>query len=61
MRIALTVVGALLMLVGAVWCLQGLNVLPGSFMSGRIVWSFYGAMAVISGVALIAWVNRRMK
>ena len=61
MRIVLTVIGALLMLSGAVWCLQGLNVIRGSYMSGRTIFSIYGATAVISGVALIAWVNRRMK
>ena len=34
MKIALRIVGALLVLVGAVWILQGVNILPGSFMTG---------------------------
>jgi hypothetical protein len=35
MKITLNIVGALLVLFGAIWFLQGINVLPGSFMSGR--------------------------
>ena len=46
MRIVLSVVGVLLMLVGGVWFLQGINVLPGSFMTGQTQWAVYGAVAV---------------
>src|SRR5437660_12473656 len=35
MRTMLIVVGVLLMLVGTVWFFQGINVLPGSFMTGQ--------------------------
>ena len=34
MRRVLVFSGALLALLGSVWMLQGLNVLPGSFMTG---------------------------
>lgn len=53
MRIVLTVVGLLLVLVGAGWFLQGINVLPGSFMTGQIRWAVYGGMAVVVGLALL--------
>lgn len=53
MRITLGIIGAILVLVGAVWILQGLNVLPGSFMTGQIEWAIYGAIAAIIGVVLI--------
>ena len=59
MRIALTIVGALLGLVGTVWFLQGINVLPGSFMTGQTEWAVYGAVAIVAGVALIVFANRR--
>ena len=49
MRLALTVVGLLLMLVGIVWFLQGINVLPGSFMTGQTQWAVYGAIAFLVG------------
>ena len=60
MRIALTIVGALLDLVGTVWFLQGINVLPGSFMTGQTEWAIYGALAIVAGVALIVFANRRL-
>jgi hypothetical protein len=53
MRIVLTVVGVLLVLVGCGWFLQGINVLPGSFMTGQIEWAVYGGVAVVVGLALL--------
>jgi hypothetical protein len=46
------VLGALLVLVGLVWTLQGLNVLGGSVMSGVTVWAIIGPIVVLLG----AWV-----
>jgi hypothetical protein len=48
-RIAWNILGALLVLFGAIWFLQGINVLPGSFMTGQIQWAVYGGIAVIAG------------
>jgi hypothetical protein len=59
MRIALNVLGALLVLFGGVWFLQGINVLPGSFMTGQIRWAVYGGIAVAAGVAVLVAANRR--
>jgi len=54
--------GALLALVGAVWMLQGLNVLPGSFMTGQTFWAMAGFMALIVGVGLLlAGLRRRTR
>ena len=39
MRITLNIVASLLVLAGAIWFLQGINVLPGSFMTGQIQWA----------------------
>jgi hypothetical protein len=36
MKITLNIVGGVLVLFGAIWFLQGINVLPGSFMTGQI-------------------------
>lgn len=52
MTIAAKILGVLLVLVGIVWILQGINVLPGSFMTGQIQWAIYGAIAVAIGIAL---------
>ncbi len=59
MRILISIVGILLILAGAVWFLQGINVLPGSFMTGQIQWAIYGAIAVIAGIGLLVFANRR--
>jgi len=50
MRVALKVIGILLMLVGVVWFLQGINVLPGSFMTGQTQWAIYGGVTFLGGV-----------
>jgi uncharacterized membrane protein HdeD (DUF308 family) len=60
MKIVFNVVGVLMMLMGAVWFLQGINVLPGSFMSGETRWAVYGAIAVVLGVMLLLRNNRRV-
>jgi hypothetical protein len=36
MRIILNIVGGLMMLMGAIWFLEGIDILPGSFMTGQI-------------------------
>ena len=45
--------------IGAIWILQGINVLPGSFMTGDIKWTFIGTGLAALGVVLAVWVNRR--
>lgn len=59
MRIALKVLGIVLMLMGGVWILQGINVLPGSFMTGQTEWAIYGVIAVIAGAVLFFAGTRR--
>lgn len=59
MKIVLSLIGALLILSGGVWILQGINILPGSFMTGQIQWAVYGAFAVLAGVGLLLFANHR--
>jgi len=61
MRIALNVVAVLLLVMGTTWFLQGINVLPGSFMTGQIQWAVYGGMAAALGVILLIVANRRRR
>lgn len=58
MRIAGTVAGVLLAVAGCVWFLQGINVLPGSFMTGQTKWAVYGAITAAVGLAVF-WLSRR--
>jgi hypothetical protein len=59
MRFALNVAGALCLLVGCTWFLQGINVLPGSFMTGQIKWAVYGGLLLVAGIVLLIAANRR--
>jgi uncharacterized membrane protein HdeD (DUF308 family) len=59
MRIAMIVSGVLCLLLGCVWILQGVNILPGSFMTGQTKWAIYGALLVIIGIGLLFSANRR--
>lgn len=53
MRVTLTIVGVILIAVGGIWLLQGIGVLPGSFMSGQIRWAAYGGIAVAAGISIL--------
>ncbi len=59
MRIILSILGILFILAGGVWFLQGINVLPGSFMTGQIQWAIYGVIAIAVGAGLLVIANRR--
>ncbi len=59
MRIVLYVVGIILLLNGAIWFLQGINVLPGSFMTGQIRWAIYGGLCILAGIAAIVGARRK--
>ncbi len=59
MRIVLNIVGILLVLLGSVWVLQGISVLPGSFMSGQMRWAVRGGILILAGVGGLLWANRK--
>jgi hypothetical protein len=59
MRIALYIAGTVCVLVGCVWFLQGINVLPGSFMTGQTKWAVYGVILLLAGIGLVIAANPR--
>jgi hypothetical protein len=59
MRIVLNILGILCLLMGCVWFLQGINVLPGSFMTGQTKWALYGGLVAVAGIGLLFAANRR--
>jgi len=61
MRIALNIVGALLIFIGSVWFLQGINILPGSFMTGQTRWAVRGGILVFAGLCGLLQANRKRK
>jgi hypothetical protein len=55
------ILGALLILMGLVWILQGVNVLGGSMMSGHIQYAILGIVVAAIGIGLEVFANRRPK
>jgi hypothetical protein len=52
MRIATFVVAGVLMLAGLTFFLQGIGILPGSYMTGQTFWAFVGFFMLIIGGGL---------
>ncbi len=59
MKISLNILGVILILAGSVFFLQGINILPGSFMTGDPQWAINGAILIVAGIGLLLWANRR--
>jgi hypothetical protein len=53
MRLTARILGGLLVAVGLIWILQGVNILPGSFMTGQMVWAWRGAGTAAAGILLL--------
>ena len=61
MKITLFIVGGVLILVGLLWALQGLGILPGSVMSGHRRWVLIGGVVASIGVVLEVLAARMRK
>ena len=61
MRIILNVLGGLIFLAGLVWFLQGINILPGSFMTGDPQWAINGVIMMAVALVIFYFANRRKK
>ena len=60
MRIVSTLLGVLMICVGGIWILQGLNIaFLNSFMAGDITWTFWGLLLAAVGVGQAVWSVRR--
>ena len=59
MKIVINIVSVLLVLLGGIWVLQGINVLPGSFMSGQMRWAVRGGILIVVGIVGLIWANRK--
>jgi hypothetical protein len=58
-KIICRLTGALLVVMGGIWILQGLNLAWGplarSFMQNDRHWAVYGAILAAAGIGLVAW------
>ncbi len=60
-RIALIIVGVIAIVIGGVFAGQGLNLIPGSFMTGNRMWLSIGLVIAVVGIILLVLGLRRPK
>jgi hypothetical protein len=58
-KTTLKVLAVMLFLAGLTFFLQGVNVLPGSYMTGDPQWAVNGGILMLSGAGLFVLANRR--
>lgn len=59
MRTVGKILGALMVVGGGVWILQGVNLLPGSFMTGDPRWAVRGLVLAVLGVVVLIVSSRK--
>ena len=59
MKTLLYTIGILLLLTGGTFFLQGINVIPGSYMTGDPQWAINGGVMIVVALGLMFWANRR--
>ncbi len=59
MKWLLRIIGIVLAMLGALWFLQGIDVVPVGFMAGHIQYALLGLAAVVVGIGLVFFTNRR--
>lgn len=57
MKPILNTIAVLLIIAGGVWFLQGINLLPGSFMTGQIQWAIYDGISILAGIGLCFFIR----
>ena len=58
-RIVLIIIGVIAIIVGFVFAGQGLNLIPGSSMTGDRTWLYVGVIIAIVGIVLVVLGLRR--
>ena len=58
-RMTLITVGVIALILGGIWTGQGMNLIPGSFMTGSRMWLSIGLILAIVGIILIVLGLRR--
>ena len=62
MRVISSLIGLLMIAMGGIWILQGLNIaFLESFMANDKRWALYGAILAILGAGQVVWSNTRQR
>ncbi len=59
MKLLLNIVGGVIFLGGLVFFLQGINILPGSFMTGDPQWAINGGIMMAIAIGIFLFANLR--
>lgn len=57
MRTVANILAGLVVAIGIVWALQGVNLLGGSYMTGRSEWLWIGLATALAGGAGLGWLG----
>jgi hypothetical protein len=58
MRLFKYVLALIVLAIGALWSLQGLGVVGGSFMTGQSQWLYIGIVTMLVGLFGLGWASR---
>ncbi|WP_404925791.1 hypothetical protein [Mesorhizobium sp. ORM16] len=58
MRLIKNLLALIVLAVGALWSLQGIGAIGGSFMTGQSQWLTIGIIVMLVGLAELVWANR---
>ena len=58
MRLIRFVLALIVLGLGALWSLQGLGLVGGSFMTGQTRWLYIGLITMLVGIVGLSWANR---
>ena len=47
------ILAVVLFLIGAIWILQGVDILGGSSMTGHGIWAVFGTILILVAIALV--------
>jgi len=62
MRVVSSLIGLLMIAMGGIWILQGLNIaFLNSFMADQRQWALYGAILALVGLCQLIWSNTRKR
>ena len=59
LKTILMIFAILLILMGGAWTLQGLSILPGTFMRGNPQWVINGVITALVGAGLLWFASRK--
>ncbi|WP_214476338.1 hypothetical protein [Mesorhizobium sp. dw_380] len=58
MRLTKNLLALIVLALGALWSLQGIGAIGGSFMTGQSQWLYIGLATMLVGLAGLVWANR---